>query len=497
MRKLFNNWKIKHVALLFLISTGIVLSLLATVANFFLQQHWLYNHYDQNLHQAAMLAKSMLPADYHDSISGRDSISPEEFDQTVSEFNFLCQTLELEYLWSLMLVNDHPVFTSATSPDKKTENQLHAKFFELHSSPELYQHVFRTMQPHYQIIRDKWGTIRVALIPFEDAHGRKYLFGASKSISEIKLLSANFLTSALLISGVFFLAGTLIIISIYQRLTRPISQLVEAADLITSGEYDHVLDIQGPQEINRLTATFNCMRQAIQQNHTEQSKAHERDIQYQDRLKALGQELAATEYRERRYFADALHENLGQMLVGLNLKLAALKETTDRDRIDMLVPQVEDLLQQLIQTCKSLTWQVSPPALYKSDIKAGLEHMARELKEFLDLDVHISHLDHRIELSSDVSALLFSSAKELLVNIAEHAGSSVAGIELYLRPDRIQLVVSDQGIGFDNSSPSEGLGLFKIQERLSYANGSLKIKSLAGLGSRITIEIPLDYLATE
>jgi signal transduction histidine kinase len=147
-----------------------------------------------------------------------------------------------------------------------------------------------------------------------------------------------------------------------------------------------------------------------------------------------------------------------------------------------------------MQTCKSLTWEISPTSLYDSDIAAGLERMAHDLKRFFGLEVLIQTAGSRIELDRESSAVIFRCAKELLVNIAKHSGSHTAEVGISRLENKVHMVVSDQGKGFSLScleDESSGFGLFSIRERLVHMNGSLQVDSEPGKGTKVLMVFPL------
>jgi CheY-like chemotaxis protein len=96
----------------------------------------------------------------------------------------------------------------------------------------------------------------------------------------------------------------------------------------------------------------------------------------------------------------------------------------------------------------------------------------------------------------DVVILLFHSVRELLFNAAKHAGIRTARVEVMQAADRIQIDIEDEGVGFDptklhgEGTKYGGMGLFSIQERLSYLGGSMEIESAPGRGSRFKLITP-------
>ena len=91
--------------------------------------------------------------------------------------------------------------------------------------------------------------------------------------------------------------------------------------------------------------------------------------------------------------------------------------------------------------------------------------------------------------------LLFQATRELLLNVTKHAHGTRAEIELTVHPDRLELSVSDNGVGMntsglaDSPSPSGGFGLFNIRERLRLVDGTLDVTS--DERTRISLRVPL------
>ena len=264
------------------------------------QKKSLLSGIDAKLASVAALAREILPPDYHDRITGPASVSDAEFQKIVERNNRLCVELGLEYIWSLMVVDGQVVFTTSTSPDKIAGNRKHAKFFEMHSNQELYLETFATMRPTYRNCHDKWGNIRVVLIPSTDAHGRKYLFGSSVRLTEVnrQLRGIVWLSMALGLAvfvfsmGVGFWGARLV--------TAPIQRLTETICEIASGKSDAVAKECGSYEQIALTRHFNQMNRRLQEKISELEVARARLIDQRDsERKQAKDDLVMS---ERRYY---------------------------------------------------------------------------------------------------------------------------------------------------------------------------------------------------
>jgi len=268
--------KIKYGIFMLMLFCVALLSLVHSYQTYHKQKKLLIEGINKKLYTAAMMARSTLPQDYHDNLINSSSITKEKFDGIVSRYNQLCLDLNLEYLWSLMEINGKIVFTTSTSPDKNTMNQKHAKFFELHSNPELYTKTFLTQKPQYQNNIDKWGEIQVVLIPFQDIHGRPYLFGASMELSEVDELLSQSIKEAIYLGFGFLLVGLILSYILSKLLSEPLNTLAVETTKIASGQLDKRLEVKGFFEQIILARNFNQMVLSIKEKMTALAESEEK-----------------------------------------------------------------------------------------------------------------------------------------------------------------------------------------------------------------------------
>jgi PAS domain S-box-containing protein len=211
-----------------------VLACAFVIANNYLNNknhfHTLNQEIEKRLTTSAILAHESLGLDYHNKITGKNSFTTAEYDKIVDHLNKLCIQFGLEYLWSLMIIDGEIVFTSSTSPGKDVTKQDHAKFFDIHTDPQLYESVFRTMTPVFQTNIDKWGSIKVVLVPFSDIHDRKYLFGSSIKIVDYNSILYTEISQQILVSMIFVVVVLLISIQISRRISEPVLDKVQESE---------------------------------------------------------------------------------------------------------------------------------------------------------------------------------------------------------------------------------------------------------------------------
>lgn len=221
--------------------------------------------------------------------------------------------------------------------------------------------------------------------------------------------------------------------------------------------------------------------------------------QSEERLRALTTELNLTEQRERKRFATELHDHLAQMLVLGRLKLTQARRMAKlTGRAADLLQETEETLSESLAYTRTLVADLAPPVLHEFGLPAALRWLSDRMRR-LDLAVTVEVDErHACELPEDRAILLFQSARELLINVAKHAGSPHATLRLARGAGELRLEVLDGGTGFNytegagNTSPlASKFGLFSIRERMKALGGSFELESAVGQGTRATLVLPL------
>lgn len=233
-------------------------------------------------------------------------------------------------------------------------------------------------------------------------------------------------------------------------------------------------------------------KETEEQRHVQEAQVHEAQ------LRALAVRLTNTESLERRRIAAELHDRISQTLILANMKLATLSTSLSADeRIDVR-KEVRGLIEQTVEDTQALTFELSPPILYEVGIDAALEWLADWIQNQYGLKVMIAgEVRCGKAVADDRKAFVFSTVRELLINIAKHAKTKEARIILGGEDDHLQIVVEDDGVGFDISildawhKGFSSYGLFSIREQLRHMGGVLDLQSGANKkGTRVSLRVP-------
>lgn len=234
-------------------------------------------------------------------------------------------------------------------------------------------------------------------------------------------------------------------------------------------------------------------------NATLEQRVAERSAEAEERaakLRLLASDLSEAESRERGRLAQALHDNLQQILVAAKMRTDMLASRVADERTRQMLVQVTHLLSQSIDEARSLTLDLSPPVLRDRGLGAALEWLARRTREQHHLRVGVEITGDAERVSESAAVFLFQAVRELIFNIVKHAEVEEATVRLDCAWDGAELTVEDHGAGFDmtvlddNAGAREHFGLFSIRERIELMGGRMQIHSAAGKGTRITLHMP-------
>jgi signal transduction histidine kinase len=229
----------------------------------------------------------------------------------------------------------------------------------------------------------------------------------------------------------------------------------------------------------------------------ERKGAEQNLIDYQKKLKALTTELIVSEQKQRRDFADYLHDEIGQQLFATRLQLEQLKESISSSKYSSILANAINNLNLLIDHSRSLTTELSPPILYELGLEKALEWLAEQTNKKYDILVTFQDDNKKKPLEDEVKIFLYQAVSELLINVVKHGETKNVSVSVKRDNSSIRIGVEDSGVGFNpqnihsSGNTHEGFGLFRITERLNQLGGQFAIESHPNRGTHIILAAPL------
>jgi signal transduction histidine kinase len=247
-------------------------------------------------------------------------------------------------------------------------------------------------------------------------------------------------------------------------------------------------------QVRDLVTQLANLNQTLEQRVAERTAEA---VEKAQKLRLLSAELSLAEEAERQRIAEMLHEDLQQLLVAARMQLAALCRTQDAAERESIAREIADVLERSFKLTRSLSVELAPPVLHELGLAAALEWLAAETRKNYNVEVTVEAESSANPKADDVRTFLFRAVRELLLNSVKHAlGSAVHITMQHLWPDKICIIVVDNGPGFDPSSldaqltRSQKFGLLNIRERVSGFGGEFGISSGPKRGTRITLSLP-------
>ncbi len=221
--------------------------------------------------------------------------------------------------------------------------------------------------------------------------------------------------------------------------------------------------------------------------------------QEKDRLRAV--ELTAlAEASERERISRELHDRVAHRMgvVHQSLELyAALREISSERATEKLDLARRNTRQALEQT-RNLSAELK--SLQEEDLEGGIEPAFGKLAESYlpdGMEMEISFSGEESAIPDPVRMQVYLAMREAIRNAVKHSGCSRIGVALEVRDGHVHGLVEDDGEGFDpeameEATPSWGVGLGSMRERLETLGGSLLVDSEPGAGTKVEMRVPLD-----
>jgi len=213
-------------------------------------------------------------------------------------------------------------------------------------------------------------------------------------------------------------------------------------------------------------------------------------------LRELAGELTCAEQNERDRLHELLHDEVQPLLVAARLSLSGLGPQTAREDCLRVAAEACEHLGHAIRMARDLSQRLNPPLIRERGLNAGLTSLCGWVKENLGLEVDLTSTPDAEPDDMALRLLCFNATRELLMNVAKHAGTARVALTLRRSDGNILLIsVADCGSGFDPDAITRGSGLAAIGRRLGMIGGGLHIDSRPGQGTVATLTVPLGQVA--
>lgn len=239
---------------------------------------------------------------------------------------------------------------------------------------------------------------------------------------------------------------------------------------------------------------LNQRRKAIISRQQEAMQREQIKLMETERQVVVLDSMLKGEENERSRVAKDLHDGVGSLLSGVKLSLASMQGNMiireDQARIyERSLKQLDDAIAEM----RRVAHNMMPEVLLHSGLIQATTNLTRSIAESAGIEVHFEHHDFQSRLPSDYEIILYRLIQELLNNAIKHSGATAIIVQLSVFEKTVNLVVEDNGKGFDIDlwENSKGMGFHNLKNRVNYFKGKIDVKSSPDEGTSFLIEFKL------
>ena len=297
--------------------------------------------------------------------------------------------------------------------------------------------------------------------------------GRDGIFSQLGNLSLGNIFLLLLITPVGMFFGWIATRGLVQRVQR----LVVATAQFAAGDYTQRILVSHRDEIGHLEEQFNTMAEQLVEQIAQRQQLAEQNARL----------------AERSRISRELHDAISQDLFSVGMLAAGLQRAVPADSpFQHQIRTLELTTNIMIREMRALLLELRPTTLEHLSLAKALEELAEAYRTRLGISIQLDL--NGPQLPARIEHAILRIAQEALSNAARHSHASEITLTLAPCSEGIELIIQDNGQGFDSEDPSlrHGLGLRLLQERVEELHGSGRVESRPGMGTTLKVHIPLE-----
>ncbi|HUE87796.1 MAG TPA: sensor histidine kinase, partial [Vicinamibacterales bacterium] len=208
--------------------------------------------------------------------------------------------------------------------------------------------------------------------------------------------------------------------------------------------------------------------------------------------------LIGAQEEERRTVARELHDEVGQALTAVQVELSvAQRRLKSAGHNPALLGDAEVITHGALQTVRDISQLLHPALLDDLGLAAAIEWQARTFEARHGIRAEVQQDGMTSRLPREVELAAYRIVQEALTNVAKHSRASSCRITLRHHDANLEIVVEDNGRGFDPGEmldPHRGLGIVGMRERAALLSGRVAFESGSGAGTRVNVRLPVSEI---
>lgn len=208
------------------------------------------------------------------------------------------------------------------------------------------------------------------------------------------------------------------------------------------------------------------------------------------RQKEIAETVIRVQEKEKTRIGHELHDNVNQIL--LTAKLFIDKTQVCKEEQQEIKEKSSDYITLAIEEIRKLSKELVAPQLKEESLIGNVQTLVKDIQLAGAMNIRFTHeQDGGIEkLSTGKKITLFRIVQEQLKNILKHSQASLTQIALSSKEGKIELLIKDNGNGFDPRHTYQGIGFSNIRERTEFYNGAVQVEAAPGKGCTLMVSLP-------
>jgi len=205
---------------------------------------------------------------------------------------------------------------------------------------------------------------------------------------------------------------------------------------------------------------------------------------------SLIDKIVSAQEDERKHIAEDLHDDVGATLSALTMHISNIPENaTGNTALERYYEKGLFLSDKAVGDIRAIAHNLLPKDFKNAGIFKILEQRVNELNAVANVCFTIITDGDEEKLNEMFAITIYRIINELMTNIIKHSMASEAAVQLLIEENNVQVMCEDDGVGFDNDNPGNGIGLKNIASRVAFLKGTINVDSSSN-GTTTVIYIP-------
>lgn len=237
-------------------------------------------------------------------------------------------------------------------------------------------------------------------------------------------------------------------------------------------------------------------RQKLLLVYTRERNAEQVDQLLKDQEISILETEVTAQQTERKKLAKDIHDNLGSYLATIKYQHEAAAPPVEDTELFSHYSTTSKLIAEACAEVRAISHQMATGLDLQFSLIPAINELITRIQTTKQFEIHFSHFPETIQIGHEVALTLYKVIQELLSNTLKHAGASKVELHINQHAEEINVLLEDNGCGFNVQSARTGIGLINMHERMAQLNGKLEINSTPHYGTTCVLILPLNFIET-